>query len=357
MPSTQQLTPFLTIEQSSIWDEKLALVSSGKIDVYYTASYFKLLEDNGDGEALCFVFEEDNKIGFYPFFLKQIPDNSSLFSKTYYDLQGAYGYNGVLFNTNDENFHKKFYAQLDQSLINKGVIAEFIRINPVNKNAILSRPSFDTSFNQKNIVVDLKVDDIFQQSFDYSTRKNVRKAERNGLRCEMLLGNEISLEKIESFYSIYKHTMQRNDADDYYYFSAQFFHNAAQWLNERALFVFIYLEDKIISCELVLCGDETAYSYLGGTNSEFFPLRPNDFLKFQTILYLQNKGLKNYCLGGGSEGIIRYKKSFDMNGERDFFIGKKIHNTEVFQSFCEDWEKQNPDKIETYGKRFLKYRF
>ena len=120
------------------------------------------------------------------------------------------------------------------------------------------------------------------------------------------------------------------------------------------------MKDEVpISCELVLHNGNIAYSYLGGTLSEYFSFRPNDILKHKLILKLKEIGLRYYCIGGGiksGDGIYRYKRSFAKLGEYDFYIGKKIHNEKIYQEVCQAWENKYPDKQEDYKNFLLKYR-
>ena len=91
--------------------------------------------------------------------------------------------------------------------------------------------------------------------------------------------------------------------------------------------------DIVISSELILYGKEDCYSFLGGTNSEYFHLRPNDYLKYETIKYSKEIGLRRYVLGGGygeDDGIYLYKKSFAPNGIKKFCIGKRVFNDNIF---------------------------
>lgn len=56
--------------------------------------------------------------------------------------------------------------------------------------------------------------------------------------------------------------------------------------------------EKIISTELVLDGASNCYSYLGGTDSEYFYTRVNASLKYEIIKWAKEKGLKDFVLGG-----------------------------------------------------------
>ena len=97
-------------------------------------------------------------------------------------------------------------------------------------------------------------------------------------------------------------------------------------------------EDQIISSELVLYDLRNAYSFLGGTDSDYFPLRPNELLKDYIIKWAHSQNLKKFVLGGGygeDDGIFTYKKYFSKDGVFPFYIGKRIINHEKYNILCD----------------------
>lgn len=72
------------------------------------------------------------------------------------------------------------------------------------------------------------------------------------------------------------------------------------------MFFHTQYEGKIISTELVIYGMESCYSYLEGTDREYFHIRPNDFLKYEIIKWAKEKGLRNFVLGGGMVRMMGY---------------------------------------------------
>ena len=92
---------------------------------------------------------------------------------------------------------------------------------------------------------------------------------------------------------------------------------------------------------------------------EYYHLRPNNLLKDEMIMHFKGKGLKTYCIGGGvklDDGIYRYKKTFAKCGEKDFFVGKKVHNNGVYNELCRRWEEEFPKKAEENKGYFLRYK-
>lgn len=135
-------------------------------------------------------------------------------------------------------------------------------------------------------------------------KKNIRKALKNNLK--IMIDNQ--LEFFDEFKKIYYLTMDRYNSNQSYYFDAEFFNILTK--ENTKLFHVLY-EDKIISTELVLYDKLCCYSFLGGTLSEFFNLRPNEIMKYEIMKWGHSQRLKYFVLGGGygnDDGIFIYKK-------------------------------------------------
>jgi lipid II:glycine glycyltransferase (peptidoglycan interpeptide bridge formation enzyme) len=150
--------------------------------------------------------------------------------------------------------------------------------------------------------------------------------------------------------------MDRSSAERDYYFSRSFF-ETLNCMSKNVMYFHVFYEGKVISTELVIYGSQNCYSYLGGTNRDYFDLRPNDFLKYEIIKWAKEKGLKNFVLGGGygaDDGIFQYKTCLSPNGIVDFYIGKKVFDEEKYSELVKLRIEENPDCIES--EYFPKYR-
>ena len=201
------------------------------------------------------------------------------------------------------------------------MVSEFVRFELFSN----SRDGYYGQVVQRtnNIVraLDRPMDEMLMD-FEHKVRKNLKKANASGL--EILI--EDTEEHLEDFLQIYYGTMDRNDATQNYYFKEDFFRQIDQ-LKGNYMYFHVLLEGKMIATELVIMGSDTMYSYLGGTNGEYFAHRPNDFLKYHIIKWGTENGYRQFVLGGGygaDDGIFRYKKSFSPNGVVPFYTGQAI---------------------------------
>ena len=93
----------LTVKDEVDWDLALKRLPIDQQDIYFTPQYYKLYQQKGDGEARCFIYENDGQILLYPFLINSVNSLGYELDKEYYDIQGAYGYNGIVTSSNSEN--------------------------------------------------------------------------------------------------------------------------------------------------------------------------------------------------------------------------------------------------------------
>ena len=233
----------------------------------------------------------------------------------------------------------------------RGYICEFVRFELFS--TYRKHYAGDVETRTHNVVRNLEIslDDIWMD-FKQKVRKNVKRATKNGL--QIIIEN--TEEHLKDFLDIYYSTMDRCDAKNSFFFSKEFFEEITL-MNENIMYFYAVYDNKIVSAELVIYGSENCYSYLGGTNNEYFNVRPNDFLKYEIIKWAKEKGLKNFVLGGGygvDDGIFQYKTCLAPKGIVDFYIGKRIFDEKKYWELLNTRIKENPN-IET-SQFFPQYR-
>ena len=123
----------LDLSNSSEWNNYLNRLPIEQQDVYYTPEYYSLYQNNGDGIAYCFVFEKGNDIALYPFLMNSVNDLGYKLAKPYFDIQGAYGYNGVVSSSFEKIFIDGFYQEFNSYCEQQNIIAEFNYLDTNNK--------------------------------------------------------------------------------------------------------------------------------------------------------------------------------------------------------------------------------
>ncbi len=281
-------------------------------------------------KMIAFVLEEKGEsVAIMPMILRPIPHSE------YWDAISPYGYSGPLFKENlEQSLINLFWNTIDQWYVENKVVAEFIRFSLTGNH---TNYSGDCVHTLTNVCGNLKNNFEDQwESFGKKVRNNYRKAESNGLTFQFFDADGLSPEVINDFYRIYFKTMQRNNASDFLFFSNHFFQNMV--LNHKKDFsiAMVYTEGKPISTELHIHYNNCVYAFLGGTDSDFFHMRPNDFLRVEVIKWAIANRKRKYILGGGmkdDDGLFRSKKAFFPKDEDcSFFTGRKVINKEMYDA-------------------------
>lgn len=313
------------------------------MDLYFNPNYAKVYKDI-DGDSDTFVFECPYGKITYTYILREIP--WKLNGEVYFDIVTPYGYGGPLAEnvTDIDKLMTEYKRALTDYCQEKHIICEFIRYHLFDNVDMRAHYYGDTLNLLDNVVVNTTGDfenDIWM-GYEQKVRKNVKKALRNDL--EIVIEN--NLEHLKDFLDIYDSTMDRNNADDYYYFKEDYFKRIAALLPDNFMYFHVLKDGKVVSTELVLCSEKYAYSFLGGTLTDYYEFRPNDFLKNEIIKWCNQKGIQKFILGGGyhkEDGIYKYKRGFTKAPDVPFFIGKYIFNQKLYDMAIETRAKEDSE--------------
>lgn len=292
-----------------------------------------LYYENGVDRAINVVFKRDVAL--------DEKMEGRIASGEFFDLVSPYGYGGFWGLISDYDELNRTYNSF---CVSQYYICEFVRFELFNDYYAHYDGEVETKTH--NVVRNLEIPlDEMWMDFKQKVRKNVKKANSNQL--EIVIENTDA--HLSDFLDIYYSTMERSNAESEYYFSMDFFETLNR-MQENIMYFHVIHEGKVISTELVIYGAENCYSYLGGTNREYFELRPNDFLKYEIIKWAKEKGLKNFVLGGGygaDDGIFQYKTCLAPKGIVDFYIGRKIFDPENYKKLVDIRAEENPDCLES----------
>ncbi|MEW7278489.1 GNAT family N-acetyltransferase [Aquimarina sp. 2201CG1-2-11] len=323
---------------SDVIEYKTLLQNQWGNNVYYSVEHLKHFEKDTDRLCYFLFYKDDTPIILMPMVFRQIGINNKV--TPYFDVISPYGYSGPLYNEDTvlEDDITYFWTQVDQWYQDNNVVAEFIRFS-LNKNFTgYSGCLVKTLSNVKGNLLENFEDQW--TSFLPKVRNNFRKATNYQLEFKIFHKDQITKEVISIFNEIYVSTMNRNNADSIYFFSASYFENLILSNLDNFSIAVTYFEDIPISIELIINYKDTFFAFLGGTNAEYFSYRPNDFLRVKIIEWAIHNGVKYYVLGGGmkdGDGLYKNKKSlFPKDEDVVFCTGRKIVNEVVYDELCKE---------------------
>jgi hypothetical protein len=314
-------------------------------EVFAHPAYLALFAD--EGATRCAVYRGDGFTVLYPFILRDVPGAAPAGAVPARDTTTPYGYGGaIVYGASNGSDASEFWKHYDEWAAEAGVVSEFVRFS-LNADSLLDYPG-STSFKQDNIVRDLAISpDELWMDFEHKVRKNVKKAARSGV--EVIVDEDGS--QLDDFLAIYESTMDRRDAGTGYYFPRAFFEAIHRDLVGQFVYFHALHDGRIVSTELVLVSETALYSFLGGTLSDSFDLRPNDLLKHEVMLWGITRGKRHFVLGGGfqpDDGIFRYKKAFAPSGARPFSVGTRVVDPARYAELTMSLNPARPDDSEFF---------
>ena len=317
----------ISINEQDKWDS--IVKSFENYDVFYLSSYAKAFQLTKAGIPLLLYYSDCSSRAINVIMKRDIATaacfNGKIPTNKFFDISSPYGYGGFLIEGDRQAGEiEKSYNVFCQS---NGIISEFVRFQLFNNYQNHFQGTVESKMSNVVRTLDLPLDEI-QREFEHKVRKNIKRAENSKLNviCDS------AGKYLDQFLEIYHNTMRRTGAAESFFFPLEFFDRINQ-MNGNYIYFHAMLDKQIISTELVLFGKENCYSFLGGTNQDFFHFRPNDYLKYHIILWAKKMLLKRFILGGGygeDDGIFKYKKSFAPNGIKPFFTGKKIFDQDAY---------------------------
>ena len=315
-------------------------------EVYAHPGYVSLYED-GETRALCAAWRSEGGGLLYPFLQRDL--RGEPFFADAADTITPYGYGGAFcWGVDRDAVAAEFWRVFDEWAAEQPVVSELVRF-ALFDDELLPHPG-ERVQRLVNVVRDLEssADEIWMD-FEHKVRKNVKKARRGRVTIEF----DPAGARLDDFLRLYAHTLERREAPERYRFPREFFERIREELAGQFVYAHALHEDRVVSSELVLLSERNAYSFLGGTDSDAFNLRPNDLLKHEVILWMKDAGKSRFVLGGGYEaddGIFRYKRSFAPHGLVPFFIGRRVLQPELYRELTERTGAGAPDFFPAYRR-------
>ena len=317
-------------------------------DIYFLPAWGKSYEEK-EQDGVQKVFELKNEWGriYYQFILRTIPiDNDG---KTYYDTITPYGFSGpvILKSAPDtldkllDSFEKAFQEYCDDNKI----VAEYIRFSPWVKNAENFRNVYEMRNQGTTIYIDLTVNDFFMEEFSSSTRRQVRRAQKNDVEIEF----DFEGFTIGEFHRLYELTAKKTNMEEYYLFKKEFLEDSFQQLKDNSFLINARHEGKCVSSCLVIHHGNHAHYHLMANDPEYYHLAANSLIIYEACNWGTSNNKKMFHLGGGGgdEHLDRFKRNFTKTEPLDFYAGKKIRNETAYEELVE--YKRNNGGIESSG--------
>jgi hypothetical protein len=322
------------IDNETEWDE--AIKQFEDIDSYYSYEYGNLFAKREKGKLFAAYFINNTTKIFYPFIKRTV-----LFEdRDIFDIVTPYGYGGPFiegYASGVNHFYKDFSDYCNKN----GIITETIRFHPLIWNHNSFKNIIDVQYIRQTTTVSLIPPlEKIRENYSEMNKRNIKKAKRNAIHCYVA---EKSLENIKIFSDMYKETMDRNHAGNFYYFDDSFFMEQLKDTGiSKNFLLFAKYSDQIIAGVIVMVGQKFSHYHFGASKAGFLDLRPNNLLFDYMIEFSKSMGTTSLHLGGGyqeNDGLYKFKSSFSNNNNSPYYIGRKIHNLSIYTEIMEKFKK------------------
>ncbi len=307
-------------------------------DIYYTQEYGKLCEIIEDGVAEQFEFESEDGLILHQFIKRKI--DTGVHDTSYFDVTTPYGYGGPVIlrlNGNKERLIHSFAEAFGQYCMENNIVSEFIRFHPMINNALDFKEVYDVQYMRHTVATNLRdFDDPIQFEFGKKCRRDIRRSIRQGMSYEIIERPD----NLDVFIKIYYETMDRNNAERFYYFDKAYFKQCIDYFQDNIVLVNATFEGKVICSELYFIWDHFIHSHLSGTRTEYLRMSPDYVVMYAIANWGKENDYHFIHTGGGTsnaedDSLYLFKKKFAKNTDFDFYIGKKIWNSKVYCELCE----------------------
>lgn len=344
-----------TLEQSEEWDSIVR--SFEKYDTYWLSGYVKAFKIHGDGEPLLFFYQgkgnDDGVRGINVVMKRDISLDDKFLGKiepnTLFDFVTPYGYGGWLIEDKDNKGSNQLFIDYERWCVKNNVVSEFVRFHPVVKNHLFCKDSYEVIELGEVVAMDLESPEVIWQNITSKNRNVIRKSMKN----DVVVYNGRYPELYEKFRTIYNKTMDKDEADAYYYFSPEFYESILNDLPENAQVFYAVKDNEIIAAAIMLGANGMMDYHLSGSLREYSNLAATNLILYKTALWGCANGYKSLYLGGGvgsgEDSLFKFKRAFYKGDLNHFYIGKKIFIKEKYDALVSMRE-------ETESSFFPKYR-
>ena len=159
--------------------------------------------------------------------------------------------------------------------------------------------------------------------------------------------SDLRFSLLDEFIKIYNATMDKDNAEEYYYFKPEFYRSIHEDLKDNYEMFWAEYEGKIIAMSIMIFANGRLNYHLSGSDIEYRNLAPSNLLLYKAALWGCEKGMKTFHLGGGvgsgEDNLFKFKIAFNRFSDYQFSIAKHIFDKEKYEALVEERVARDSD--------------
>lgn len=278
-------------------------------DVYHRPEWGLVSQITESGSAKAVLVTGETNSMLCPYIARSISEQD-------WDATSPYGYPGPLFaHPPGTDFVTRAVAAAQDQLKRAGCVSWFIRAHPILNCGQLSHLS-STVVLGRTVSLDLTLSENEAWSgTSSSTRRYIRRASRS-----YVIRIEEDCASLPEFIEIYRESMNRLQAIEYYKFTDEYFSQLRDALPGRLVLGMAQDEygDSVAGCLFIIAPKSSIVQYhLGGTRAESLGTHSSKLIFHEVRSWATQAGYRHLHLGGGlgarDDSLFDFKRSFGGN--------------------------------------------
>lgn len=307
-------------------------------DVYHLPEYVALCGEEEDSESAAFYVESKGTALLAPLLIRKLPDALDAPSG-WRDASSPYGYPTPLLS-DPEGFGsaENLFATFRTAAAEANIVTAFLRLHPLLPLGFDDRTRIgDLVRHGDTVAVDLTAS---REEMWSQTRANHR-SDINKLRRREFTVRIDDWSYFGEFQRIYRLTMQRVDADDYYRFADSYFAGLRNALGEGLHLITVLSPNQQVAAAGLFTGIHKIVEYhLGATNPDFYRDAPSKLMFDAARQWGSEHGFQWLHLGGGlggrNDSLFHFKAGFSAL-QRPFHTLRIVSDPEAYDRLQELW--------------------
>jgi len=313
-------------------------------DSYHRPGYVELTARQARAHGVAIRVGTAGDELLLPLLIREIPGSGGLAGAL--DATSPYGYPGPLYSPGQspERRHT-LWSELVDVAANQGLVSLFVRCHPILTPGIdHALPATTVVTHGRTVFVDLRedLDRIVEQRRE-DTRRDLSSLRETGFTA---LVDDWS--RYGDFKVIYRGTMERVGADDFYFFDTAYFRDLRTALGPQLHLVTVLAPDGATAAGGLFMERQGILQYhLGGTAGEYRKRAPAKLMFDRMIEWGRDRGATHLHLGGGLGGkedsIFHFKKGWSGH-TATFFTLRVVPDEESYRLILSAGEEESEDR-------------
>lgn len=323
------------------------------LDIYYQLEFLELEAERVEGEYEIFTVCDylTRKVFIYPYLKVSIQNEF----KDYFDLTSPYGYAGPFCNSSSffsagENEFLKYTKK-------QNIVSEFVRYHFIYNEEKLFAQNIQNEHNRTIVIFDLRLpwEQIWRNNISQNNRNYTNKFNKEGFVLEITGTTEY----LDEFISMYNQTMENAGAVESFFFPKGYFYKLFEKLDGKIKLGRIIKNNITYASVLFFVSGGFVHPYLNGRALGYKKMPSSAPLYINIAKWAKENGLQLLNMGGGrtnspDDSLFMFKKHLS-NQFKKFYIGKRIHNSDIYQQIVSKYITVNG--IDNYEKIKDKLQF